>query len=128
MLNETLKDYEEFAFEISQYIESAYLKHCCQGKIRSSKKLIREVDNCKTRFEAAFGKMNQIQNWMDGTAEKLDKIIAQNELPDDTLENLSIIAHSFEEKLDLCDLTERIEKEKIEMDKNEDILLDNLQR
>lgn len=71
MLSETLKDYEEFAFEISQYIESAYMKHCCQGMLRTSKKLIKEADSCTTRFQAAFCKLNQLQMWMDSTAEKL---------------------------------------------------------
>ena len=67
--------------------------------------MIREVENCQTRFEAAFAKMNQVQLWMEGTAEKLEKVIEQYELPNETLENLSIIARSFEEKLELCDLT-----------------------
>jgi hypothetical protein len=75
LINETLKDYEEFAFEISQYIESAHVKHCCSGMLKSSKKLIREAENCTTRFDAAFCKMSQLQQWMDSTAEKLEKII-----------------------------------------------------
>jgi hypothetical protein len=96
LLSENLKDYEEFAFEIAQHIEAAYHKHCSQGKLRSSKKLISRLDNCKTRFEFAFCKMDQIQLWMDATADKLEKVIKLHELPNETLDNLSIIAESFE--------------------------------
>lgn len=41
IISEKLKDYEEFAFEISQYIESAFVKHCSQGT-RSTKRLIKD--------------------------------------------------------------------------------------
>jgi len=33
---------------------------------------------------------------MDATAEKLEKIMKMNEFPNETLDNLSIIAESFE--------------------------------
>jgi hypothetical protein len=49
-LSETLKDYEEFAYEISKYIESAYIKHCCQGMLRSSKKILKETEKAQNLF------------------------------------------------------------------------------
>ena len=70
-LSETLKDYEEFSFEISKYIESTYLKHCCQGHLRSSKKIIKEIEKNQTMFESSFKKMTEIQNWMEDKAEKI---------------------------------------------------------
>jgi hypothetical protein len=98
MQNETLKTYEEFAYEITQYIESAYLKHCCQGHLRSSKKLIKDSEKAENRLELAFKRFSSLQNWMEEMAERVEK----NQIPEvgeQTVENLSVIVRSFEEKL-----------------------------
>lgn len=79
-------------------------------------------------FESSFKKMTQIQNWMDETAEKLEGVIQQQEIPNQTLEDLSIIVRSFEEKLELCDLTERLAKENEDFIRNEEEVINNLQK
>lgn len=58
-LSETLKNYEEFAFEIAKYIELAFAKHCAENLYNSKKQPAESI------FEASYKKMAQIQAWMD---------------------------------------------------------------
>ena len=93
------------------YIEAAFIKHC-QNPVRSSKKLIKDNDR-PAKFEACFKRFNQLTGWMDEAAERLEKLGELMELPNQTLEGLSAI-DSFEQKLEMCDLTENLEKERAE--------------
>ena len=107
------------------YIEAAFIKHC-QNPVRSSKKLIKDNDR-PAKFEACFKRFNQLTGWMDEAAERLEKLGELMELPNQTLEGLSAI-DSFEQKLEMCDLTENLEKERAELDHNEEQLLVKLEK
>lgn len=49
--------------------------------------------------------MTLVQNWMDTASERLEKLTQQFEIPNQTLDNISHIMNSFEDKLKLCDLS-----------------------
>ncbi len=46
-------------------------------------------------FESSFKKMGEIHNWMNDKAEKIQKLIEENALPEQTLDDISMINQSI---------------------------------